>query len=73
MAQVTKTGVKEPNAATTYLRQVRSELGKVVWPTRQQALNLTTVVLAVTIGMSLFLGALDFIFAKAFEALLRAF
>ncbi|HYN90041.1 MAG TPA: preprotein translocase subunit SecE [Ardenticatenaceae bacterium] len=73
MAQVTKTGVKEPNAAMSYLRQVRSELGKVVWPTRQQALNLTTVVLAVTIGMSLFLGALDFILGRAFEALLRAF
>lgn len=72
MAQA-KTGVKETNAIVAYLRQVRSELGKVVWPTREQALNLTGIVLAVTIAMSLFLGGLDFAFSKLIEALLRAF
>ncbi|HBY96492.1 MAG: preprotein translocase subunit SecE [Ardenticatenaceae bacterium] len=70
MAQA-KTGMKDSNAIVVYLRQVRSELGKVVWPTRDQALNLTGVVLAVTVVMSLFLGGLDFIFARLVEALLR--
>lgn len=69
MAQA-KAGMKDSNAIIVYLRQVRSELNKVVWPTREQALNLTGIVLAVTVAMSLFLGGLDFIFAKLVEALL---
>jgi preprotein translocase subunit SecE len=72
MAQI-KTTMKEPNAATSYFRQVRSELSKVTWPTREQALNLTGVVIAVTIGMSLFLGVLDLLFSQLVELLLRSF
>jgi preprotein translocase subunit SecE len=71
MAQA-KTGVKESNAIVTYLRQVRSELSKVVWPSRDQALKLTGIVLAVTVAMSLFLGGLDFLFSRLIEVVLRA-
>ena len=47
-----------------YLRDTRGELRKVSWPTRKQATNLTAIVLAVTVAMAIFLGALDFIFAS---------
>ena len=47
-----------------YLRDTRGELRKVSWPTRKQATNLTTIVLAVTVVMAIFLGALDFVFAS---------
>lgn len=46
-----------------YLRDTRGELRKVSWPTRKQATNLTLIVLAVTIVMAAFLGAIDFLFA----------
>ena len=46
-----------------YLRDTRGELRKVSWPTRKQATNLTMIVLAVTVAMAIFLGALDFVFA----------
>ena len=49
---------------TEYLKDTRGELRKTSWPTRQQATNLTLIVLAVTIVMAAFLGALDFVFAQ---------
>jgi preprotein translocase subunit SecE len=45
-----------------YLRDTRGELRKVSWPTRKQATNLTLIVLAVTIAMAIFLGAVDLLF-----------
>ena len=47
-----------------YFKDTRGELRKVAWPTRDQATKLTLIVLAVTIVMALFLGALDFLFAN---------
>lgn len=49
---------------TEYLKDTRGELRKTTWPTREQATNLTLIVLAVTIVMAAFLGALDFVFAQ---------
>jgi preprotein translocase subunit SecE len=46
-----------------YLRDTRGELRKVSWPTRKQATNLTLIVLAVTVAMAIFLGAVDLLFA----------
>jgi len=47
-----------------YLRETRAELRKVSWPSREEGWNLTLIVLATTAGMSLLLGAADFIFSK---------
>jgi preprotein translocase subunit SecE len=49
---------------TEYLKDTRGELRKTSWPTREQATNLTLIVLAVTVVMAAFLGALDFVFAQ---------
>jgi len=46
-----------------YLRETRAELRKVHWPTREEAWNLTKVVIAVTVSMALLLGLLDYLFA----------
>jgi preprotein translocase subunit SecE len=54
---------KKENAIVRYLRETRAELRKVHWPTRQEAWNLTRVVLAVTVSMALFLGLLDYLFS----------
>jgi preprotein translocase subunit SecE len=64
--------IKEPNAVVRYLRDTRLELTKVSWPTRREALNLTIIVLAVTTGMAIFLGSLDFVFTKLFELIIGA-
>jgi len=62
--------VKEPNALVRYYRETVGELKKVVWPTRQEALNLTGIVLVVIFVMAATLGLFDYLFAKLFELLI---
>ena len=70
MSKATTTvGPKPDNGLVRYLKETRAELRKVTWPTRQQAINLTLIVLAVTIVMALFLGAVDLIFATLMRLL----
>lgn len=57
----------------SYLRDTRSELRKVVWPTREEATNLTVIVLAVTILMTVILGGIDYLFGVALDLILRVF
>ena len=64
--------VKQENVVVRYVRETRVELGKVSWPTRQEAINLTIVVLAVTLTMAIFLGSLDYVFTKLFELIIGA-
>jgi len=45
-----------------WFRDVTSELRKVTWPTRQETINLTIVVIVVAAALGLFLGGLDYIF-----------
>jgi len=42
-----------------YIREVISELRKVVWPTREETRRLTTMVIAVAVTVGIFLGAID--------------
>lgn len=46
-----------------WVREVIAELRKVAWPTREEALKLTTVVIAISVVVGLFLGAVDAILA----------
>lgn len=62
---------KEENRLVRYIRETRSELRKVVWPTREEWLNLTVIVIAVTVVMSGILGLIDFIFARLFSLIIR--
>jgi preprotein translocase subunit SecE len=61
---------KKENAIIRYLRETRAELRKVHWPTRQEAWNLTKVVLGVTVSMALFLGLLDYLFALVLQGII---
>jgi len=64
--------VKQPNRVQRYYRETMGELRKVTWPTRQEATNLTIVVLIVIAAMSAFLGLLDYIFGRFFILLFGA-
>ncbi len=52
---------------STYLRDTISELKQVSWPTQTQALLYTGLVIAISVFVSLFLGAFDFVFTRAIE------
>ena len=55
------------NRVAGYLRDVRSELDKVTWPTRQETLRLTQIVLGTTIVSGLVLGVISLIFTELFR------
>ncbi len=57
---------------TQYFRETRAELRKVTWPTRQESLNLTGLVLAVMVFLSLVLAGLDAVFSQALNLLFKA-
>jgi len=54
-----------------FLKEVRSELKRVTWPTRQEAVRLTSVVIFVSILVGIYIGALDYLFTKIMELLLK--
>jgi preprotein translocase subunit SecE len=55
---------QQENVIARTFRETRSELRKVVWPTREETTRLTIVVIAisVTIGLLLFVGDSIFLF-----------
>jgi preprotein translocase subunit SecE len=62
--------VNQPNAVQKWYRETVGELRKVAWPTPQEALKLTRVVLIVMVIMSILLWGLDLLFARVITAIL---
>ena len=48
------------NKITQFFRDVRVELGKVVWPTRHEAIKITSIVVLFSLSVAVFLGAVDY-------------
>ncbi|MCL5025855.1 MAG: preprotein translocase subunit SecE [Chloroflexi bacterium] len=80
-AKTPRTEVKAPRpllpkrdiGVVRLVRDIRSELRKVVWPTRQEAINLTIIVIAVSAAVGMLLGSVDYIFRRIFELLVAGF
>ena len=54
-----------------FLKECREELRKVVWPTREEILNSTIVVLIAVAVISVFLFITDNIFEWLFDSLIQ--
>ncbi|OGZ55049.1 MAG: preprotein translocase subunit SecE [Candidatus Ryanbacteria bacterium RIFCSPLOWO2_02_FULL_45_11c] len=52
---------------TNYFSETKTELKRVVWPSRQDTLKLTLAVIGVSAAVALFLGALDILFQFLLE------
>jgi len=63
---------RQENAITRYLRETRAELRKVHWPTRQEAWNLTKIVIVITVSMAALLGLLDYLFALELKGVIAS-
>lgn len=48
-----------------FFNEVKEELGKVAWPSREQTIRYTTLVIIVAVAVGLFLGGLDYILTSA--------
>lgn len=54
-----------------YFRETLDEMKKVIWPSREDVIRLTAIVIMISIIVGLYIGALDYIFALAMELILR--
>jgi preprotein translocase subunit SecE len=55
----------------TFLQETYAELKKVVWPTRNDIIRLTAIVIILSVLMGLYIGGLDFLFTRVMEFILR--
>ena len=60
----------EMNKTIEYFKEVVAEARNVTWPTRKQTLFFTIAVLAVSVLVAYYLGALDFLFSSSLRFLL---
>ncbi|MFA5286798.1 MAG: preprotein translocase subunit SecE [Candidatus Omnitrophota bacterium] len=54
-----------------FLREVKVELGKVAWSTREELLASTIVVIVVTVILGFFIGIIDVILSKLLTLLFK--
>jgi preprotein translocase subunit SecE len=58
------------NSPGEFIRQVRTEVGKVVWPSRQETVQTAIMVLILTIILAIFFLGVDAVFAAIVKGLL---
>jgi preprotein translocase subunit SecE len=63
--------VRAWGAICRYFRELRSELKKVVWPTPQQVLKNTLIVLACVLIVGVFVWLFDFVARIGIDALIN--
>ena len=75
MAEVKKQNIFKRffGAIARYLRELRSELKKVVWPTPRQVLKNTGIVIACVLIVGAFIWIFDFVARFGIDALINAF
>ncbi len=62
---------RSDNPILRYIRETRAELAKVTWPSREEGIRLTIIVLIVTAVSSVFLWAVDSFFSFLIAQILR--
>ena len=61
------------NNFSQYLRETVAELKQVKWPTQNQALIYTALIIGVCVVLGIFVGLLDFGLSKAINMLVTKF
>lgn len=54
-----------------FLLESREEFRRVNWPTRKEAIKMVFIVIALSLVVAAFLGAMDFLFIYLLERLLK--
>jgi preprotein translocase subunit SecE len=55
---------------TEYFKEIKLELKHVVWPTRNQTIFYTLIVIVLSILVAYYLGIFDFIFSQGLQKLI---
>lgn len=61
------------NSLGNYLRATAAELKQVSWPSRETAIAYVAIVIGVSVLVSLFLGAFDFLFQRIIDIIITTF
>jgi len=59
------------NKFINYIKEVKIEIGKVDWPSKEKALNQTKVVVAMSIAVGAFLTISDYVLSEGAKFLLK--
>ena len=54
-----------------FFKETRDELKKVAWPTRDEVVRLTFVIIFASLIVGIFLGGADFLFTKLMEFIIK--
>jgi preprotein translocase subunit SecE len=66
-----KSGVNLIQKPVNFLKEVKAELGKVAWSTRQELIGSTVVVIVTTAIMAVFIGLIDIILSRFLSAVFK--
>ena len=61
------------NKVFSFLQETREELNKVIWPSREQTIRYTVLVVIVAVSVGLFLGGIDYILTQVTTFLLSTY
>ncbi len=62
---------KRGQGIANFIRELRIEIGKVIWPKRREVVNLTGVIVALSVAMGAVLGVVDYVFQEFFRFVLQ--
>ncbi len=70
MTELTFTTPDFGSSPKEYLQEVKAELKKVAWPSRESLIQSTTLVILVSVAVGAFLGGLDYLFTSLLAIIL---
>lgn len=59
------------NKIIKYIQSSIEEMKKVTWPTKKETYNYTMLVISISVGVAIFLSALDFIFNQGIKFIIK--
>lgn len=73
MSETNNGNVKQRKSLVRFFREAKSELKKVTWPSKEQLVHNTLIILVFIIIVTVILSVLDFGFGKLFQMLTSLF
>ena len=71
MADATAQKKKSGNRVVRFFKEVKSEMKKVVWPSKKQVIKNTLIVIAAVVLIGVVIWALDMLFSFGLEFLVK--
>ena len=71
MAEATAKNKKSGNRLIKYFKEVKSEMKKVVWPSKKQVIKNTLIVIAAVVLIGVVIWALDLLFSFGLNTFIK--